>query len=151
MTKIDPNLYLANQSRGTTGSALGKDEFLKILMAQIKNQDPLNPMEDKEFISQMATFSSLEQMMNISSVVTNLANNQSIANVIQFSNLIGKDVSYEVIDEETGQVKETKTGTVKSVLQSEGNILLELTDGSKINVGSVTKVTQEAAEEETNE
>ncbi|UFU01028.1 flagellar hook assembly protein FlgD [Radiobacillus kanasensis] len=142
MTKIDPSFYLTNQSRGSTGSALGKDEFLRILMAQLQNQDPMNPMQDKEFISQMATFSSLEQMMNISSVVTNLASNQSIATVIQFSNLIGKEVSYDVIDDETGQVTETKTDTVKSVLQSQGKTWLELADGTKIDVLSVTKVSQ---------
>lgn len=55
---------------------MGKDEFLKILMTQVQNQDPLNPIDDKEFISQMATFSSLEQMMNLNTTMTQFVENQ---------------------------------------------------------------------------
>jgi len=51
---------------------LGKDAFLKLLITQLKYQDPLNPMEDREFIAQLAQFSTLELMQNLSSDFTSI-------------------------------------------------------------------------------
>ncbi len=76
--------------------SMGKEEFLKMLIAQLENQDPLDPMEDKEFISQMAQFSSLEQMQNMNANLEENLNwnyllSQTINNTMSTS-LIGKDV-----------------------------------------------------------
>lgn len=143
MTKIDPTYYLSNQPRGTGGSNLGKDEFLKILMAQLSNQDPLNPMEDKEFISQMATFSSLEQMMNMNESISYLVNNQSVSPVIQYSHLIGKEVTFYKFDEETGEViepKEEVTSSVVAISEKKGFAVLELENGQKIYTDEIIKI-----------
>ena len=52
---------------------IGKDEFLKLLVAQLQNQDPLNPLQNEEFVAQLATFSSLEQLISINKAVQQLA------------------------------------------------------------------------------
>ncbi|MDC3416391.1 flagellar hook assembly protein FlgD [Aquibacillus salsiterrae] len=141
MTKIDPSLYINSQTRGSTTSSLGKEEFLKILMAQLKNQDPLNPMEDKEFISQMTSFSSLEQMMNMSKSVDNLVNYLSVKPVLQYSYLINKQVSYNRYDD-TGAMTTSESGLVKAVRQSNGEAILELESGVSINVDNIIKVSE---------
>lgn len=58
--------------------SLGKDDFLKILVTQLTHQDPTQPMKDQDFIAQMAQFSSLEQMQNISGSLTRLADRQGL-------------------------------------------------------------------------
>ncbi len=63
----------STNSSSTTDSEFGKDEFLKLLVAQLKNQDPMNPMDNQEFVSQLATFTSLEQLMSINKGVSKLA------------------------------------------------------------------------------
>ncbi len=63
---------------------LGKDDFLKLLVTQLKHQDPSNPVKDQNFIAQMAQFSSLEQMQNISQSIDRLSNRQSYSLIGQY-------------------------------------------------------------------
>jgi flagellar basal-body rod modification protein FlgD len=65
---------------------LGKDDFLKLLISQLSQQDPTNPMKDQEFIAQMAQFSSLEQMKNISTGISRMEAKQSYS-------VVGKIIS----------------------------------------------------------
>lgn len=94
---------------------LGKDQFLKILITQLQNQDPMQPLQDKEFIAQMATFTSVEQLMNISKQLDVM--NQSLGTV---SGLIGKRVSW-IETEFTGEY-DIKTGE-KTVTSSGSGIV----------------------------
>lgn len=60
-------------TRAVAGGALGKDQFVKLLVTQMKNQDPLNPMDGKDLAAQLAQFSSVEQLMQINTKLDALA------------------------------------------------------------------------------
>lgn len=77
----------------TASQELGKDDFLKLLLAQLANQDPTSPMENTQFIAQMAQFSSLEQMTNMSNEFTKLA---TMLNSSEAVTVIGKTVDIDV-------------------------------------------------------
>jgi flagellar basal-body rod modification protein FlgD len=62
-----------NTSAGATKD-VGQTEFLKLLVTQLQNQDPMNPVDNQQFIAQLATFSSLEQLIAINKGVTKLSN-----------------------------------------------------------------------------
>jgi flagellar basal-body rod modification protein FlgD len=64
----------AYETATTTDSYVQKDEFLKLLVAQLQNQDPLDPVDNQQFLAQLATFSSLEQLISINNGVTDLTN-----------------------------------------------------------------------------
>src|SRR5699024_117625 len=142
MPKIDPSLYLNNQNQRTPSSELGKDEFMIILMAQLQHLDPLSPMDDREFISQMATFSSLEQMMNMSSSIDTLVKSQLVFPVIQYSHMIGKDVSYETYKEDDDKQTYIESSRVVAVSQKNGWAILELENGDKIYADSILQINE---------
>jgi flagellar basal-body rod modification protein FlgD len=84
---------------GLNVASLGKDDFLKLLLAQLKNQDPLNPDSNTEFVAQLAQFSSLEQMTQMNNNLENsMTNNNKISEAVNNAmlvNYIGKNVQAE--------------------------------------------------------
>ncbi|MDY5576905.1 MAG: flagellar hook capping FlgD N-terminal domain-containing protein [Lachnospiraceae bacterium] len=88
-----------DQSKKSSGSELGKDAFLQLLVTQMKYQDPLNPSDSSEMVSQLAQFSALEEMQNVTSAVTNS----------QALSLVGKNVIVEV-GKSTGSSNTVKVG-----------------------------------------
>jgi flagellar basal-body rod modification protein FlgD len=63
----------AYNTASTVTSEIGKDQFLELLVAQLQNQDPMNPVDNQQFVAQLATFSSLEQLISINQGVSSLA------------------------------------------------------------------------------
>lgn len=128
----------ARETVGETGgvqtygkSELGKDDFLLLLVQQLRNQNPLEPLGDKEFIAQLAQFRSLESLQNITMVL-----GQS-----QAASLIGKHVKAVSNDG-----KEVVEGEVKSLRFYYGETLLVLEDGTEVLCGNVTEVTDGSTE-----
>ncbi|MDR0455125.1 MAG: flagellar hook assembly protein FlgD [Treponema sp.] len=110
---------------------LGKDDFLKLLITQLSYQDPTAPMEDKEFIAQMAQFSTLEQM---TSMAADFAKLSAMITETGASSALGRGV--ELTDGER-----VVQGTIKAVTR--GEIPQVLVNGAYYNWDQVTKVFEE--------
>jgi len=89
---LNTGLSTVPQETSKADKDLGKDAFMQLLVAQMTNQNPLEPMENTEFIAQLAQFSSLEQMQNIAAGMELLALSQTASTNSQMVNLIGKRV-----------------------------------------------------------
>ena len=97
--------------------SLGKDDFLKLLITQLSNQDPTDPMDNTEFISQMAQFSSLEQMTNMNTQFEQL---NSLLTSNSAINTIGKTVEVGLGDTSTYGVVEAVTSGTNPQIQING-------------------------------
>jgi flagellar basal-body rod modification protein FlgD len=132
-------------SSGTTNSTqtnknvMGKDDFLKMLIAQLKNQDPLNPLDGTNFAAQLAQFSSLEQLQNMNTHLTALTSSLSSTNNSQMVGLIGNAVvangnSVTVSGATTKLAynlsKSASQGTIR-INDSQGNLVQTLSFGSQ--------------------
>ena len=73
MLKVNTDYYSGNQESKLGTTNLGKDDFLKLLVTQLRYQNPLEPMDNKEYKAQLAQFSSLEQMQNLNLQLANLS------------------------------------------------------------------------------
>jgi flagellar basal-body rod modification protein FlgD len=116
---------------------MGKDEFLKLLITELTHQDPTNPMQDREFIAQMAQFSSLEQMLNMNTSMTSLLNNMSFQSSFD---LLGKNVEIQMNDQVDGEGNFRKVeGTVESIRRTQTDTLVTV-DGESYPVSSIVRV-----------
>ncbi len=93
MTSVSSTTAAATAA-SLTGSAqsMGKDDFLKLLVAQLQHQDPLNPADPTEFTSQLSEFSSLEQLFSVNEQLGRLAGNQGDLERLSALSLIGREV-----------------------------------------------------------
>ncbi|MEX5574594.1 flagellar hook assembly protein FlgD [Pseudomonas lijiangensis] len=98
---------LQNPKATATNSseALGKDAFLQLLVTQMKNQNPLDPQDNTQFVAQLAQFSSLESMQNLTSTVDSIATSYKSSQALQASSLVGRSV---IVETGTTQVDTSK-------------------------------------------
>ena len=129
MPAVDPttNPNAAAQSAPRArqpSSTLGKDDFLKLFVGQLRHQDPLNPVEDAEFMGQMAQFSSLEQLTNVTKT---LETDRAFG-------LIARTVTYP------GRDGTPITGAVEKVVLENGKATLTVGGAGGVDPTKVTEV-----------
>lgn len=132
--------------------ALGKDAFLKILVTQLKNQDPMEPLKDTEFIGQMAQFTSLEQLTNLNQSMTQLVDLQvngfqGNQKLTDHADLLGTTVQWE--QEINGEVQSGE-GIVKALALKNGELMAELQDyDMSIPIANIHRIEKNLVQETT--
>ena len=122
-----------NQVTRNTGGTLGKDDFLKLLVGQMKNMDPLSQdnKDPSESVAQMTQFSMLEQITNLTQSTQAMTQQSKTASTI---NLIGRNVSYSQDDGSTAQ------GTVETVQTAGGKVSMTINGQAGIDPDRVLEV-----------
>jgi flagellar basal-body rod modification protein FlgD len=122
----------STQATVNKNASLGKDDFLKLFVTQLQHQDPMNPMQDGEFMGQMASFSTLEQITNVAKANETIAANLGMS---QSLSLLGKTVTY-MDDQDVAH-----TGVVQKVVTEGGAATLTVGGVRGIDPSKVTEVT----------
>jgi flagellar basal-body rod modification protein FlgD len=115
---------------------LGKEDFLKLLVTQLQNQDPLEPMDNKDLVLQLSQFSTLEQTQNLNE---NFSAFLGISNMGTAGSLIGKEVSYHDAENEM----QLTTGTVEKVVIDSNQVALEI-NGKQVPLAYITSIGEPA-------
>ncbi len=128
---LNSNPTAATQAASGKNSELGKDQFLTLFVAQLQHQDPMNPMQDSDFMGQMASFSTLEQVSNMASENTKIAQSLTTTSAV---NLIGREVTW--VDKD----KVSHTGTVEKVSTVDGKTVLTINGTEGVNPTQITQI-----------
>ena len=134
------NVQSSAKSSGSTNNVLGQDDFMKLLVAQMQAQDPLDPMDSSDFSAQLAQFSALEQMRKVNTNIENLIQVQGSINNNMAVNLIGKSIvapgnnltisngQPDVISYELGK---NATSVTISIHDSGNNLVASIVNGAE--------------------
>jgi flagellar basal-body rod modification protein FlgD len=125
-------MAISTVSSGTSalqGNRMGMEDFMKILLTQLTYQDPLKPMDNQEFMAQMAQFTSLEQTQQLNEKLTQLVSNQA---ALQSVGLIGRTVDLTVSE------GSTLTGTVAALSLSGDSPALSITTTSGATLSGIS-------------
>jgi flagellar basal-body rod modification protein FlgD len=110
---------------------MGKDAFLKLFVAQLQHQDPMNPMQDSDMMGQMASFSTLEQITNMAVANQTIAASLSSTSAV---GLIGRTVTYTDADDQI------HTGTVEKVTVTDGKPYVTVGGVDGVDPSTITQV-----------
>lgn len=164
----DAAAYEASKTEDTkVNNDLDKNAFLKLLITQLENQDPMDPQDNSEFVAEMAQFSSLEQMTNMNESLTKIntlvSNMDTSVLVGQLSGMIGKGVEWtkttESADEEGKPVvtSENLSGVITGVTMADGVTKIIVQSGSQqhtvdiADISHVYELTEDNANDNTND
>jgi flagellar basal-body rod modification protein FlgD len=134
MPAINPSASLVtpgSTATRSTNSDLGKNDFLKLFVAQLQHQDPMNPMQDSEFMGQMAAFSTLEQVSNLAVANERIADSLASGNAV---GLIGRTVTY------TDATDQIHTGVVEKVTTKDGKPFLTVAGVDGVAPSTISQV-----------
>jgi len=95
--RFDENSEKKEEVTNDINNSLDKEAFLKLLVTQLANQNPLNPVEDKEFIAQLAQFSALEQMQNLNKNLISMG--EEIIHTLDYLHLNSLQANAEILNE----------------------------------------------------
>ena len=138
--KIEETQSESSVKKAASKTGMDKDAFLQLLVAQMKYQDPLEPTSNTEYISQLATFSSLEEMQNLNATMTNMQNMAATMELTRASSMVGKLVAVETTDK-SGDVKQLQ-GMVQYVTYENGKAYVSI-EGNLYSADDVTAVIDE--------
>ncbi|MCI4678796.1 flagellar hook assembly protein FlgD [Rhodoblastus acidophilus] len=124
VTATTPTATISANSTAAQAATINYNEFLQLLVTELQNQDPTNPMDPTQQVSQLASFSSVEQQVQTNSTLTSLLNNSYIS---QAEAAIGKTATSA-----DGSV----SGTISSVSISSSGATATLTDGNTLSLGT---------------
>ncbi|TNE73631.1 flagellar biosynthesis protein FlgD [bacterium] len=121
ISQIRSDTSAINRANSSLGGELGKDEFLRLLVTQLQNQDPVNPMDSSQFASQLAQFNSVEQLINVNDSLTAMAQSQE---------LIGTGLNNTLASSLPGKTVKVATNQLKLDNSREVPVLYELSTGA---------------------
>ncbi|EKF49438.1 basal-body rod modification protein FlgD [Thermosipho africanus H17ap60334] len=123
------NIYnlSTNSKKQEIKKELDKEAFLELLVTQLKNQDPLEPLKDREFIAQMTQLSTLEQITNMSESVQKFVESSTSLYRAQASSMVGK---YAVVKSNVLELSSGTTSTQVFKLESPSHVILKIYDES---------------------
>ncbi|WP_425049019.1 flagellar hook assembly protein FlgD [Pseudomonas nicosulfuronedens] len=143
LTSLNAGSKSSSSTTETGTSALGKDSFLQLLVTQLNNQNPLDPQDNTEFVSQLAQFSSLESMQNLDTTLGTFYSSFQSSQALQASSLVGRSV---IVNSSKVQVDDPSAGVNGTLVMPSGGdgVTLKIYDDSGDLVRTVDMGSQKA-------